>query len=144
MSKSADITPPEVPECEKLAKIHEIGHNKQISDFLEWVQGLSAVFTFHDRAAHDVDIHELITLLESIADLPWEQGVIVDFWEWLSEKSEHKELVRVFDIRIEDTLYEYFGIDRDKLESERREILAGCRAGNALHDARKDLGLDKS
>jgi hypothetical protein len=143
--KKAEVKAPEVPECEKLRLINEQGHNKMLGDFLTFVQGLLRLLTSDGvRASHwlevaELEVDELLAHLEHSGEFEWDSAVIETFWEWLLS---NEPTTMILDIRIEDTLYRYFGIDREKLETERRELLATCRASNALHDARADLGLE--
>ncbi len=143
--KRAVVKEPDVPECEKLRLTNEQGHNRIIGDFLTFLQGLSALLSI-DHLPHnwwpeveDINIERVLEHLEEDGGAERDDEVILPFWQWLHDRDSGMKLG---DIWIEDTLYEYFGIDRDKLETERREMLAGCRAGNALHDARKELGLE--
>jgi hypothetical protein len=97
----------------------------------------------------DIDIQELLEHLRHTAEMPWEDEIIVKWWEWLEEYCEEQNdqasegyRIRVVELRIEPLLYKFFGIDQEKLEQERREILAACRAGNSLQEHREDLGLE--
>ena len=135
---------PPTPECEKLRLINEQGHNKMIGDFLGFIQGLTRILMSGDTPPgwwidiEEIEIADLLNHLACSGEFEWEDEVIEKFWQWLVEiKGETK----LWDIRVEDTLYEYFDLDRNKIENERREMLAYCSAGNALSEARENLGL---
>ena len=140
----ATVKEPEAPECEKLRLINEQGHNSMLGDFLTFVQGMMRILMSGNTPPgwwidiEEIEIEQLLECLHA-GEFEWDETVITEFWVWLTE---HKGETKLWDIRVEDTLYEYFGLDRNKMETERREMLAGCRANNALHDARKDMGLE--
>ncbi len=154
MSKTAQIKSPDVPECERLSSINHTGYNRMIQEFMEHIQGLSRLLA-SDNLPHgwwvevsDIDIHDLLEHLNHSGEMDWEDEIIVKWWEWLEEYCEEQNdeasegyRIRVVELRVEDLLYKFFGIDQEKLEEERREILAACRAGNSLQEAREDLGL---
>jgi hypothetical protein len=143
--KRAVVKEPDVPECERLRLINEQGHNRMIGDFLTFVQGLIRVLSSSTLPhtwwldVEDINIEYLLEHFHTEGEYNWDDEVLTQFWQWLVET---KEKTKVWDIRVEDIMYEYFDLDRDKIENERREMLAGCRATNALNDARKDLGLE--
>ncbi len=96
-----------------------------------------------------MDIDEIISHLRCTSDVPWEDEIIVKWWVWLEEYCEQQNdeaaegyRIRLNELRISPLLYQFFGIDQGKIEAERREILAACRAGNALNEARGELGLE--
>lgn len=143
--KRAVVKEPDAPECEKLRLINEQGHNRMIGDFLTFVQGLIRMLSSSTLPhnwwldVEDIKIEDLLKHFQTAGEYEWDDEVIAQFWQWLVET---KEGTKVWDIRIEDTMYEYFGLDRNKIETERRELLAGCQANNTLHDARENLGLE--
>lgn len=67
--------------------------------------------------------------------------VVGDFLEWLTEVEPIHILARYegtpprlepSPVGIEDLLYEYFGIDRDKIEAEKRQMLERVRTDQDL------------
>lgn len=141
-SSKAQIEPPVTPECDRLSKVEKTGHNRQISEFLETLQALVGALGSTDRTyIKKVDIDSVLKMLDSF-DGAWTHLVIQKFWAWLVKtKTSEGEWYTVYDIRIYDVLHEYFGIDPQKVETERRELLAMCRGSNALTKAREELGL---
>jgi len=74
------------------------------------------------------------------------------FIEWLREEWAPAEAERVGgdwseigfnDIHIENTLAQYFEIDLNKVENERRELLLYCRLNNAEREQRKELLIEE-
>lgn len=125
-----------------------------IQDFMEHVQGIARLLSSDGlpygwmTEVGDVDIDELLAHLRCTSGMPWEDEIIVKWWAWLGDYCEQQNAeasegyrVRLNDLRIGPLLYQFFGIDQEKIEAERREILAACRAGNALAEARDELGL---
>jgi hypothetical protein len=140
MAKKAKVKLGKRPECEKMRRVIDSGHNTQISSFLETLQALGcALGVAEEMLLCQVNIADLLRTLTS--DGEWEDPIIDKFWGWLMDEYMNSGHERVFDIRIESTLNKYFGIDEDKLEAERREALAGLRAGHALEKERESLGL---
>jgi len=66
-------------------------------------------------------------------------GIIGEFLEWLGETHPNWD---VSDIYIVRTMEEYFGIDAEACELERRKLLAYQRILNTRGDAFKELGLE--
>lgn len=151
MSKKAEVNMPEVPELERQRKVIDSGHNTAISDLLEWLLAIAGVLGAHDTSVSEIDINRLGELMpEELWD--GRKTILRKFWRFMSEKDkdlqrESKEAgrgihdIRIFDVRIADVLNEFFGLDPNKIENERREILAGLRAGHELDDQRKQLGV---
>lgn len=70
-----------------------------------------------------------------------------EFLDWLRDhgyvlcERAEEELVPAFK-RTEQILAEFFEIDLDALEREKREMLAELRVGHAREGIRRELGLD--
>jgi len=72
-----------------------------------------------------------------------------EFIEWLRDTWEPKETelrggieLGLYDINIEKVLAEYFEIDLDKVEDERRELILYCRMVNEEREKRKELMIE--
>lgn len=140
MTNKAKITGPDTPVLDERKKAIDSGHPRMIGGFIEDLIGLINALGAEQRRLFidDVNICDLLEMM--VGD--WDGKVIAKFWGWLVEKHEDDEdQPCVFDIRIQDILHEYFGIDPEKEENELRELLATQRAANTLVEAREDLGL---
>ncbi len=63
---------------------------------------------------------------------------IGQFIEWIQQRRADEE---IGSMRLPGILYEYFGIDAEKCERERSEILAHVQLCNAQKNIRAELGL---
>jgi hypothetical protein len=137
MSDKAEIKQPDTPELEKQRKVIDSGHNQTIADFLDWLTELIGVLRAHDTYVEEVDFERLWNYMPN--ELHEKKlTVLRKFWRWM--RKNHSDM-RIFDIRIQDTLEKYFDIDPNAIENERRELIAGLRAGHELTESRKGLGL---
>jgi hypothetical protein len=84
--------------------------------------------------------HERLSLVKD------KSQAIGDFVEWMGHKGislchvRHGEYIPVY-APITKLLAEYFDIDENKLEREKRQILAEIRKGRAAEEIDKELGL---
>ena len=97
----------ETPECNKMLKVRE--NSQAIGEFIEWL-----------RTEKHYEITETITYTETREHL-------------MSDKTYEVTLERTVPIKqsIERLLAEYFDIDLDKVELERREILKDLQKASA-------------
>lgn len=93
------------PECEKLQAVHE--ESQKIGQFLDWLTG--------ERGIYFCKFYTLEELLE------YDPGI--DYRE------EDAGFIRDY-TPIQSLLAEYFEIDMDKVEEERRQILEELRRAN--------------
>lgn len=71
-----------------------------------------------------------------------ESNKIGQFLDWLIEKYRDANKITLLDFRPEELLHEYFNIDKEKIERERREIMAYQRLLNEWSAIRKELCLE--
>jgi hypothetical protein len=97
----------ETPECNKMLEVNE--YSQAIGEFIEWL-----------RTEKHYDITETKRFTEVREQL-------------FSDKTYETEIVETVPIRqsIERLLAEYFNIDLDKVEMERREILKELQKASA-------------
>jgi len=99
------------PECEKFSALRE--KMNAIGDFIEWLS-YEKKFIFAKQYEWDEEEDKIIG-----------EGT----------RMVHHSQLLPSPVRIEDCLAEFFGIDENKLEVERRAILEECRKANAQTDA---------
>jgi len=86
----------------------------------------------------DVLLPPKVPTLERVQAVRVDSQKIGEFLDWLIEMHNDAE---VADLHVDKLLHEYFEIDPEKEENEKRELLAYQRLLNARTDIRKELGL---
>lgn len=104
------------PECEKMAKVR--GLSQQMGEFLEWIQ--------HEKKFHFAR-YEMRSIFPE-----WSSGwdEMRDSYKKLGRKIPELEYLIEYPIEIEKLLAEYFKIDLNKVEHEKRAMLEVCRKAN--------------
>jgi len=65
---------------------------------------------------------------------------IGEFLDWLQERYRGTGM-EVYELRVRDLLHEYFEIDADQAETERRKLLVYQRMLNEREQQKKELGV---
>lgn len=97
------MTKTKYPECEKLHAVHE--ESQKIGEFIEWLR--------YDKGIQLGKYYTVDELNEADPGMEYQSG----------------EFIAVYD-PINKLLAEYFEIDLDKVEEERRQILEELRKAN--------------
>jgi hypothetical protein len=108
------------PECSKISAVKDKSH--AIGEFMDWL-GEEKHWTVCETHHHDDDCFEKVARFEGDEDGDMQRIC----------GCREGELIPV-PIRMEELLAEFFEIDLDKVEEERRAILDQQRAVNAYHD----------
>lgn len=110
---------PTCPECEKMAKVRD--QSQKIGEFLEWLRGEKEIVfcTYHQHSKSCYDNEE-------------------DYEDHKYARCGYREDdLAPAPIRTEEILAEFFDIDLDKIEQERRALLEYCRERNHCCEQKK-------
>lgn len=129
---SAETKMPETPELDKQRKAREEGHSEAIGEFLDWLRGegylLAKSHSHDDGCLCDGPWHDLKA---TDAD-PKQRHCPECGWPHRAEVCGYREgELAMAGKPINDLLADYFGIDLDKIEAERRAILDYIRGKDA-------------
>jgi hypothetical protein len=149
-SPAAKVVGPPIPELERLAAVKD--ESQSIGQFLDWLGERKPRVVLMVPHAHERDEDGELVYRDS-------DDKIVEGWEERKYRSakEMEQRERGIEVRyvaqadgdemfplytrMEALLAEYFDIDLNKVENERREMIAGLRTAHDLDDHRKSLGL---